>query len=160
MYFACDTSKINNKTCWDTIVFAGPNDTDNICAGGYSCSKTSGYGQNKRWYWWSQAKETWPFFFCERTLICFSYKAFSHLLSAPSGAMGIKCPTLLVLPCFPRKVQHLRGRQLDNMAVARKEVMEILSLAIQKPWRHEVASLSRLSEDQHYCLGSSERLPH
>lgn len=138
--FACDTSKIDNKTCWDTFVVAGPNDTDNISAGGCSCSKNSGCGQNKRCHWSLQEKETWHFFFPTWTLIWFSYKAFSHMWSAPSRATGIKYSVLLALLYFTREVQHLRGRQLGNMALARKEVMEILSLGIQKPCRHGVAS--------------------
>lgn len=54
--------------------------------------------------------------------------------------MGIKYSALLAPPSFTREVQHLRGRQLGNVTVARKEVMEILSLGIQKTFRHSTAS--------------------
>lgn len=92
------------------------------------------------------------------TQIWFSYKTFFQVLSAPSRVMRIKYSALLALPCFTREVQHLRGRQLGNTAVARKEVMEILSLGIQKTYRHRTASGLSLVRDSWEKNWIGERL--
>lgn len=99
-----------------------------------------GCGQNKRWHWWPQEKETSHFFFFSVWIpIWFSYKTFFQVF-ATSRVMRMKCSALLALPCFTRDVQHLRGWQLGNAVVARKEVMEILSLGIQKTFRCGIAT--------------------
>lgn len=128
--FGCDTSKINNKTCWDTSGVGDSNNTDKFfCWCLFMLKKTKyavrikdGIGDSRRDF---TLLAVW-------TPIWFSYKTFCQVLSAASRVMRIKYSALLALPCFTREVQHLRGRQLGNAAVARKEVMKILFWASRK----------------------------